>query len=144
LGILQGQLTKAGITPRCQREADLPRVRLDAHQIQQVLINLLLNAIQAMPEAGDLTIRTFREAGGGVGVAIQDTGIGIPQAHLKRVFDPFFTTKSEGTGLGLSISLKILDSHRATLQVASREGEGSVFTIHFPAGEPLALQNPDH
>jgi signal transduction histidine kinase len=111
----------------------LPPVRLDLHQIQQVLINLILNAIQAMEKGGSLRIQTF-ERSGGVGVAVKDTGIGIPKANLKKIFDPFFTTKSEGTGLGLSISLKILEKHGATLEAASKEGKGSTFTIHLPRG----------
>jgi signal transduction histidine kinase len=65
-------------------------------------------------------------------VEIRDTGVGIPAANLKKIFDPFFTTKSEGTGLGLSITMKILDNHRASLEVESEEGKGSVFTLHFP------------
>ena len=82
----------------------MPKVRIDIHQIQQVLINVLLNAIQAMEKGGTLTLRTFSEDEGGVGVEVRDTGVGIPRPHLKKIFDPFFTTKSEGTGLGLSIS----------------------------------------
>ena len=79
-----------------------------------------------------MTIRTFSENEGEVGVEVKDTGVGIPRSHLKKIFDPFFTTKSEGTGLGLSISLKILENHGATIDVVSEEGKGSTFTIHFP------------
>jgi len=111
---------------------ELPRVRIDIHQIQQVLINLMLNAIQAMEKGGTLTIRTFLVKHGEVGVEVNDTGVGIPKPHLKKIFDPFFTTKSEGTGLGLSISLKILENHGATIDAISEEGKGSTFTIHFP------------
>ncbi|MBM4307151.1 MAG: histidine kinase, partial [Deltaproteobacteria bacterium] len=110
----------------------LPKVRIDLHQIQQVLVNLMLNSIQAMEKGGILTIRTFLENEEGVGVEVKDTGKGIPKSQLKKIFDPFFTTKSEGTGLGLSISLKILDNHKATIDVSSEEGTGSTFTIHFP------------
>ncbi len=135
LSILQAKLKKGNISQVFERGEELPRLRIDVHQIQQVLINLMLNAIQAMEKGGTLTIRTFLEDGGGVGVAVEDTGAGIPKTHLKKIFDPFFTTKSEGTGLGLSISLKILDNHGATLDVISEEGKGSFFTIHFPGGE---------
>ena len=104
-------------------------MRIDQHQIQQVLINLILNAIQAMEKGGALSIQTFARSGG-VGIAVKDTGIGIPKANLKKIFDPFFTTKSEGTGLGLSISLKILEKHGATLEVVSKEGQR--IHLHHP------------
>ena len=133
LAILQARFKKGHISAVFDRGEGLPSVRIDIHQIQQVLINLMLNAIQAMEKGGTLTIRTFLESGGAVGVEIRDTGVGIPLPYLKKVFDPFFTTKSEGTGLGLSISLKILENHGATIDVVSREGEGACFTIHFPA-----------
>jgi two-component system NtrC family sensor kinase len=132
LAILQTKLKKGNISSIFEAGLELPRVRIDIHQIQQVLINLMLNAIQSMEKGGTLTIRTFRENEGGVGVEVRDTGVGIPRSHLKKIFDPFFTTKSEGTGLGLSISLKILESHGATINVVSEEGKGSTFTIHFP------------
>ena len=132
LAILQARVKKGHISAVFDRAEDLPSVRIDIHQIQQVLINLMLNAIQAMEKGGTLTIRTFLESGGTVGVEIRDTGVGIPLPYLKKVFDPFFTTKSEGTGLGLSISLKILENHGATIDVVSKEGEGACFTIHFP------------
>ncbi len=132
LPILQAKLKKANISFLFKRGEHLPGVRIDVHQIQQVLINLMLNAVQAMEKGGALTIRTFSEAQGGVGVEVKDTGTGISEPHLKKIFDPFFTTKSEGTGLGLSISHKILENHGATIDVDSEEGKGSTFTIHFP------------
>jgi PAS domain S-box-containing protein len=132
LAILQTKLKKGNIYSVFEREEKLPRVRIDIHQIQQVLVNLMLNAIQAMEGGGTLTIRTFLENETGIGIEIRDTGVGMPKAHLKKIFDPFFTTKSEGTGLGLSISLKILENHGATIDVESEEGKGATFTIHFP------------
>jgi PAS domain S-box-containing protein len=135
LTILQTKLKKGNISPVIVRGEGLPTVRVDAHQVQQVLVNLILNAIQAMDKGGTLTIRTFLKDGRGVGVEVRDTGMGIPKSHLKRIFDPFFTTKSEGTGLGLSISLKILENHGATIDVDSEEGKGSAFTIHFASAE---------
>jgi len=132
LAILQTKLKKGNISFVFERGKNLPGIRIDAHQIQQVLINLMLNALQAMEKGGTLTIRTFLEEGGGVGVEVKDTGVGIPKSNLKKIFDPFFTTKSEGTGLGLSISAKILENHGATIDAVSEEGKGSTFTIHFP------------
>jgi PAS domain S-box-containing protein len=132
LAILQTKLKKGNISSVFERAQGLPRLRIDIHQIQQVLINLMLNAIQAMEDGGTLSVRAFLEDGNGVGIEVRDTGKGIPKAHLKKIFDPFFTTKSEGTGLGLSITLKILENHGATIDVVSEEGMGSAFTIHFP------------
>jgi PAS domain S-box-containing protein len=131
LAILQTKLKKGNISYVFEQGQGLPKVRIDIHQIQQVLINLMLNAIQAMENGGTLSVRTFLEDGEGVGIEVRDTGMGIPRSHLKKIFDPFFTTKSEGTGLGLSISLKILENHGATIDVASEAGKGSAFTIHF-------------
>ncbi|HUL29837.1 MAG TPA: ATP-binding protein, partial [Thermodesulfobacteriota bacterium] len=139
LSILQAKLKKGNITRIFERQERLPRVRIDVHQIQQVLINLMLNAIQAMEDGGTLSVRTFAENGEGVGVEVRDTGVGIPRVHMKKIFDPFFTTKSEGTGLGLSISLKILENHGATMDVVSEVGRGSAFTIHFPGASHHAV-----
>jgi two-component system NtrC family sensor kinase len=138
LAILQTKLKKGNFSSVFEGAQGLPKLRIDIHQIQQVLINLVLNAIQAMEEGGTLSIRTFLEDGDGVGIEVRDTGKGIPRVHLKKIFDPFFTTKSEGTGLGLSISLKILENHGATIDVVSEEGKGSAFTIHFPPHLPLS------
>ncbi len=132
LAILQTKLKKGNISSVFEQGEELPRLRIDIHQIQQVLINLMLNAIQAMEKGGTLTLRTFLGNGGGVAIEVKDTGIGIPKSHLNKIFDPFFTTKSEGTGLGLSISAKILENHRATIDVESEEEKGSTFTIHLP------------
>ena len=132
LAILQTKLKKGDIVSTFEKGQDLPKVRIDIHQIQQVFINLMLNSIQAMERGGTLTIRTFSENEGGVGVEVKDTGVGIAKSHLKKIFDPFFTTKSEGTGLGLSITLKILENHGAIIDVVSEEGKGSTFSIHFP------------
>jgi PAS domain S-box-containing protein len=132
LPILQTKLKRGNISLVFEKGGILPKIWIDARQIQQVLINLMLNAIQAMDKGGTLTLRTFSEQKEGVGIEVKDTGIGIPKSYLKKIFDPFFTTKSEGTGLGLSISLKILENHKAAIDVVSEEGKESIFTIHFP------------
>ena len=144
LAILQTKLKKGNISSVFEGAQGLPKLRIDIHQVQQVLINVILNAIQAMEKGGTLTVRTFLTNGDGVGIEVRDTGIGISRAHLKKIFDPFFTTKSEGTGLGLSISLKILENHGATIDVVSEEGKGSAFTIHFPPSpSPLPIGERD-
>ncbi len=131
LNMFQTKFKKANISLEFLKEEGLPKVWIDVHQIQQALINLILNAIQAMERGGRLTLRTFLD-GERVGVEVKDTGVGIPASHLKRIFDPFFTTKSEGTGLGLSITLKIIEAHGGTIEVQSEEGVGSIFTIYLP------------
>ncbi|MBN1423425.1 cache domain-containing protein [Candidatus Fermentibacteria bacterium] len=111
----------------------LRAVQADANQIQQVLVNLSLNACEAMPEGGTLTISS-REEDDEVVVSITDTGCGIKEAHLSMIFDPFFTTKpvGQGTGLGLSVSYGIIRQHGGTMKVTSREGHGSTFTFTLP------------
>jgi PAS domain S-box-containing protein len=132
LTILQTKLKKGNISFTWKKGEGLRKVWIDAHQIQQVLVNLILNAIQAMEKGGALTIHTFVEDCGGISVEVKDTGVGISKSNLRKIFDPFFSTKSEGTGLGLSISLKILENHGAAIDVESEEGKGSTFTIRFP------------
>ncbi|MGQ9638043.1 MAG: ATP-binding protein [Thermodesulfobacteriota bacterium] len=131
LEIFQTKLKKANISLEFLKGDGLPKVWIDVHQIQQALVNLMLNAIQAMEKGGRLRIRTYQD-GERVAVEVKDTGIGIPSFHLKRIFDPFFTTKSEGTGLGLSITHKILEAHGGTIDVQSIEGQGSTFTLFIP------------
>ncbi|RLB73153.1 MAG: two-component sensor histidine kinase [Deltaproteobacteria bacterium] len=113
---------------------DLPEILIDASQIEQVLINMMINAGQAMPEGGTLTIKT------GTGtikdhiyVSIEDTGCGIPEENIEKLFDPFFSTKGHhGTGLGLSVSYGIIQSHGGEITVASNPENGTTFTIILP------------
>ena len=112
-------------------DPDLPAVVGDADQLRQVFLNLILNAIEAMPEGGTLTVRTT--AGPTVAlVEVQDTGIGIPDDIRARLFEPFFTTKSNGTGLGLAISAHIVTQHGGQIEVESRPGAGSTFRSALP------------
>jgi two-component system NtrC family sensor kinase len=120
--------------------ADLPPVMADKSQLQQVFMNIFLNAVQAMGERGTLSIATRRGRLGDVEAVISDTGRGISQEVIDRIFDPFFTTKSsgEGTGLGLSIAYGIVTKHRGTIHVESEEGRGSTFTVRLPAAVGVA------
>jgi signal transduction histidine kinase len=106
-------------------------VLADPHQIKQVLLNLAVNAVHAMPRGGRLTIAAQTEDGQ-ARIAIRDTGSGIPTELLERIFDPFFTTRADGTGLGLAIVRKIAQAHGATLTVDSAVGQGSCFTLTWP------------
>jgi len=117
----------------------LPPVNADKNQLQQVLLNLSLNACEAMSGGGTLLIST-QAANGKVLIKITDTGCGIKREHLDRIFEPFFTTKpvGKGTGLGLSVSYGIIQQHGGTLDVESEEGKGSTFTITLPAASDTA------
>ncbi len=118
----------------------LPNVMVDRHMMEQVLMNLVLNAVQAMKDGGVLTIRTS-VAEGICLIEVRDTGSGIPPAILPRIFDPFFTTKSEGegTGLGLSVSLGIVERHGGKILVDSEVGRGTTFTLCLPVSRERSL-----
>jgi two-component system, NtrC family, sensor kinase len=117
---------------------DLPRVNGDANQLQQCLINLIFNAIDAMPEGGKLMLRAaMGNSGRSVAIKVQDSGSGIADEHRPHIFEPFFTTKQEGqgTGLGLSTSYGIIERHHGTIAVDSTPGHGATFTINLPAAQ---------
>src|SRR5215813_10252938 len=118
----------------------LPSLMVDRHMIEQVLMNLILNAVQAMKNGGVLTIRTA-VVEGVCRVDVSDTGSGIPPAVLPRIFDPFFTTKNEGegTGLGLSVSLGIVERHGGKILVESEVGKGTTFTLCLPVSRERSL-----
>ncbi|MFW6159742.1 MAG: ATP-binding protein [Acidobacteriota bacterium] len=119
----------------------VPQIWAQGEKIQQVFINIILNAIDAMPEGGKLSLKLFQMNKTAV-IQIKDTGIGIKAQHLPHIFDPFFTTKGigKGTGLGLSISYAIVKEHEGHLTVESESGQGSTFTIYIP----IDLKNKKH
>lgn len=132
--LLEKPLTRDGVRVRHLLESRLPGVLGNPNALQQVLVNLLTNARDAVSGAGDIEVRTTVSADGrDVRLLVRDTGPGIRPDVLSRIFDPFFTTKSEGTGLGLSISYGIVRDHQGTIDVESRLGEGTTFTLTFPA-----------
>jgi signal transduction histidine kinase len=133
LPLVEHLFTPHLIRPEIALAKDLPEIMIDRHMMEQVLMNLLLNAIQAMRTGGILTIRTSME-GGYCLVQIRDTGCGISPSVLPRIFDPFFTTKKEGegTGLGLSVSLGIVERHGGKIAVESEVGKGTTFTVFIP------------
>jgi two-component system, NtrC family, sensor histidine kinase HydH len=113
--------------------AELPTVSVDRDQIRQVVLNVVLNGIQAMPEGGELCVRTFYEANPDmIAIEIRDTGPGMRPAQLDKIFDPFFTTKPGGTGLGLSISYQLVKHHGGTIAARANSGGGLTFEIHLP------------
>jgi two-component system sensor histidine kinase HydH len=127
--------------------ADLPRVRGDAEQLRQVFLNLGLNAVEAMPEGGTLTITTARrrtqrrgeKPTSFVEVRFHDTGKGIAREHIKNLFIPFFTTKEKGTGLGLPISQRIISQHGGAIDVRSEPGKGTAFTVYLPTADETTV-----
>ncbi|MER3425007.1 MAG: hypothetical protein C4293_19030, partial [Nitrospiraceae bacterium] len=130
------EIERAQIEPRLLLDDGVERIWCDATQMKQVLVNLILNAAQAMPNGGTLSIRIFRNGSSGsdLKIAVSDTGTGIDPAHVSRVFDPFFTTRDEGTGLGLAIVHAIVEGHRGRVEVESMLGHGTTFTIILPGG----------
>jgi two-component system NtrC family sensor kinase len=106
-------------------------VQGDFGQLQQVFLNLIINAIQAMPRGGVLTISVREEDPDQVRIDLTDTGVGIPQAIISEIFDPFFTTKEKGTGLGLSISYSIIRKHGGMILVNSQINHGSTFSVYL-------------
>ena len=115
---------------------ELPAFPLDAHLLKQALVNLIVNAAQAMPRGGTVTVRATVEPVGGVPwlcVRVQDQGVGLTQRAAEKMFQPFFTTKATGTGLGLAVVKRIVDSHLGEVTArANDEGEGTTFTVRFP------------
>jgi two-component system, NtrC family, sensor kinase len=120
-----------------QLDHGLPAVRGSGHELQQLLVNLILNAVDAMPQGGRLTISTapHKVDPQGVEIRIEDTGQGIARENLNRIFDPFFTTREpgRGTGLGLSICSRIVESMSGRIEVESEWGRGSAFIVVLPA-----------
>jgi len=133
LVLLDHQMKQAGIRVELQLEEPLGAIRGDAGKLQQVFLNLFLNARDAMEGGGTLKVRTYTD-GQNVHVEVQDNGPGIPPEHLHRIFDPFFTTKAarRGTGLGLSVTYGIVREHKGDIEVESRPGEGACFRLQFP------------
>ncbi len=130
------QLRKDDLRVHFNLADHLPAVLIDPAQISQVVINLVINAMQAMPDGGDLTVTTQMDSTTRrVELLVGDTGLGIPSENLSKIFDPFFTNKPEGTGLGLSIARQILDKNQAAIRVSSKEGQGTVFRILFKTVE---------
>ncbi len=111
---------------------------LDADKIQEVLLNLILNGVAAIPHKGTITINITKQNNKDLLITVSDDGIGIKKEQLSQIFQPFFTTKSQGTGLGLSICQKAIAAHSGTLEVESEEGKGTTFTILLPVVESKA------
>jgi two-component system sensor histidine kinase HydH len=131
----------AGIELKLYLPGDLPRLALDRELFKQALLNLMLNAQQAMPDGGTLTVQAEAQPGE-VCLSLIDTGGGMTPEVLAQVFRPFFSTKAGGSGLGLATTRKIVQAHGGRIDVQSEVGRGTKFTLHLPTAPPLAA-SPD-
>jgi two-component system NtrC family sensor kinase len=140
VSLVDHQFQKSGVTIRLSLNEDLPSVRGNSGKLQQVFLNLFINARDAMPAGGVLAITT-RTDGATARVDVDDTGQGISPEHLARIYDPFFTTKGakKGTGLGLSVSYGIVQEHKGTIEADSIVGRGTKFRLEFPVAAPRIL-----
>jgi two-component system NtrC family sensor kinase len=138
--LLKHQAEMLGVTLETRVAPDLPKVVCDAAQVQQVILALAMNALEATPSEGRVSIEAAPD-GDGVRLAVADTGWGIPKEHLDRIFEPFFTTKEagKGVGLGLAVVYGIVSGHHGRVVVESEPGRGTTFTVHLPARPPEAV-----
>ena len=119
------------ITLTVQLAEDIAEVNVDEHQIYQAIVNIFNNAIQAIPQEGEITVKTESRPNG-ILITIMDTGIGIGDEEKEKVFEPFFTKKQSGTGLGLAVVRKIIDNHKGEITITAREGGGTIFSVGLP------------
>jgi signal transduction histidine kinase len=128
--LLRSEASGYAVSIRTDLAADLPKITADRVQLQQVLMNLMLNGIEAMKETGGvLTVKTGRGEGGQLLISVSDTGVGLPVGRADEIFNAFFTTKLHGSGMGLAISRSIVESHSGRLWATSNDGRGATF--HF-------------
>jgi signal transduction histidine kinase len=134
IALLQEKVSKNSILIRTQLDDVLPTISADRVQVQQVLMNLILNGIEAMKETrGELTITSETGEHSQVLISVRDSGVGLPVGNPERIFEAFFTTKPEGTGMGLSISRRIIESHGGRLWARASPGSGAIFHFTLPA-----------
>ena len=135
--LLKHQAEMLGVTLETRVAPDLPKVVCDAAQVQQIILALAMNALEATPSDGRVSIAASPD-GEGVKLVVSDTGWGIPKEHLDRIFEPFFTTKEagKGVGLGLAVVYGIVNAHHGRIGVDSEPGRGTTFTVHLPARPP--------
>jgi two-component system NtrC family sensor kinase len=132
------RLERSGVESYTSFDPETPPALIDPRTFEQVIVNIITNALQAMQDGGTLSISLEPSSNGHgemVDLKIADTGPGIPESVLQRIFDPFFTTKKEGTGLGLAIAQRILAAHKGVILVKSYPDAGTVFTLRVPAAK---------
>ncbi|MDY7039910.1 MAG: GAF domain-containing protein [Chloroflexota bacterium] len=137
LTLMRKQLEQGHVQVQTAYDPDLPRVMAIADHLKQVFLNIILNALEAMPNGGTLQVRTGTEQVNDgqrmVIISFQDTGVGIPESDVDQIFEPFYSTRPDGTGLGLSISYDIVARHGGRIEVESQVGQGSTFTVILPS-----------
>ncbi|MEA1949221.1 MAG: ATP-binding protein [Thermodesulfobacteriota bacterium] len=139
LQLLEHRLKSYDVTVDVNRERLLPEIQADPEQLKEVLVNLMINACEAMAQGGSIVLQEEEALAPSLGrvavIRLKDNGPGIPESIRDRIFQPFFSTKEEGTGLGLSIATRIVEEHQGRLDVQSKEGQGSTFIITLPIKE---------
>jgi signal transduction histidine kinase len=135
LGFVAGRAATAAVRIEFAAPGEESNAAVDPGQLRQVLLNLVLNALDAMPQGGTITVTLDRDGEDALTLAVADRGGGLPAALGERIFDPFTTTKETGLGLGLSICKRIAAAHGGTLSAANRAGGGAVFTLRLPAAQ---------
>jgi signal transduction histidine kinase len=143
IALLRGEASRYSISIHAELMEGLPKIEADRVALQQVLMNLMLNAIEAMKEMatpGKLTITTQRDENRQILVSVSDTGMGLPPEQTEQIFNTFFTSKSQGTGMGLPISRSIIESHGGRLWATSNSGPGATFRFTLPV-EVAAAQS---
>jgi C4-dicarboxylate-specific signal transduction histidine kinase len=145
IGLARSEMSSNGVLVQTRLTDGLPRIWADRVQLQQVILNLIVNAVEAMSDATDgsreLSISTSRAEAEGVLVTVSDSGPGLPPANPERVFEAFYTTKASGLGMGLSICRSIIEAHGGRLRALSNQPRGAAFRITLPAGDD-SLENP--
>jgi signal transduction histidine kinase len=131
MGMIRVETDEDAIEMKGDLVEDLPKLWFDPDQMRQVLLNLLRNAVHAMPDGGELVVSTETQDNI-VTIEIRDTGVGISEDNLNKIFTAFFTTKPSGSGLGLTICSQIIHNHGGSIGVSSEEGKGSAFVISLP------------
>ncbi len=119
------------VSVEIEEDTDFPKLMVDTQLMKRVLINLTMNAVQAMPQGGQLRIEASRKGETAL-VSFRDTGVGIPEENLKKIFQPLFTTKAKGQGLGLAVCKRLVEAHEGKISVESKDGSSSTFTIEIP------------
>ena len=139
--LLHDNADRNSISIRTELDSELPLITADRVQLQQVLMNLILNGIEAIKdEKGELTVSSKRTADSQLLVSVRDSGIGLPAGEVDRIFDAFFTTKEQGTGMGLSISRRIIESHGGSLWASANAERGTTFQFTLPTD--IAASSP--
>ena len=141
LTLLEGEAIRYSVAMRTELAAELPKIMVDRVQLQQVFMNLMLNAIEAMKDSGgELTVKSELQDGQ-LQFSVSDTGVGLPAEKMDQIFSAFFTTKPQGSGMGLAISRSIVESHGGQLWASANDGRGATFHFTLPTEvtEPTPL-----